>query len=257
MSVKLGTCERKDFVGVKEAKKLCIIVPIYKKEPSKEDSYSLERLKILAKGEDIFIIAPQKLNMCAYESMGWKIKRFSDKYFKSVSGYTRLCLTKKFYECFTEYQYMLIYQLDALLLKPSASIYEFIEMAYDYYGAPWPKGSVSYQYSFRGLSLIKGLFIEKICYVGNGGFSLRHIQHTIALLEEKKKYTRIWNGGEDKFFAYHGQDNKCGFRIAPIDVAEHFALEQNAKERILDGNIPVGVHAWMKYYPNLEMEKWM
>lgn len=240
---------------MKAEKKLCIIVPIYKKEPSREELFSLERLDALTKGEKIFIIAPENLDLSAYKSYEWEVKRFSDKYFKNVDSYTRLCLSKWFYECFMEYQYMLIHQTDALLLKPVAAIYDFLEMSYDYYGAPWPEGSVSYQYSFRGLSLVKRFFKAKKCYVGNGGFSLRNIQHTVALLREKEKYTRIWNGGEDKFFAYHGQDNKCDFKIAPIEVAERFALEQNAKEKILDGIVPVGVHAWKKYYPNLEVEE--
>lgn len=236
-------------------RKLCIIVPIYKETLNKEESLALNHLKSLSKDEKVFLVAPESLNLSAYNCYMWEVRRFSDRYFKNVAGYTRLLLRQQFYECFIQYEYMLICQTDALLLKPVAALYDFMKLPYDYYGAPWVDGAVSYQYAFRGISLIKWLFKARVCYVGNGGFSLRHIRHTIALLEEKKRYTLLWNSGEDTFFAYHGQDNKCGFRIAPVEVAEQFALEQNAKEKIREGALPIGLHAWKKYYPELKLEE--
>ena len=234
-----------------EKQKLCIIIPVYKSFPMMEDIFSLKRLSQLAQGENIFWVAPDNLDLSAYKDYHWKEERFQNKYFKNVDGYTKLLLSQEFYQRFIDYDYMLICQTDALLLQPVRKIYEFIELSYDYYGAPWPEGTISYQYSFRGLSLVKWFMKQKVCYVGNGGFSLRNIERTIALLKEKKKYTRIWNSGEDQFFAYHGQCNQVGFRLAPLEVAEKFALEQNARTKMMNGFVPIGVHAWTKYYPEL------
>ncbi len=234
--------------------RLCIIVPIYRTFPKKEELLSLNRLKQLAQGENIYFVAPDKLNLSAYESYHWNAERFEQKYFHSVDGYTKLLLKPDFYTRFEKYDYMLICQTDALLLQPVEKVREFMELPYDYFGAPWPGGTIAYQYSFRGLSLVKRFMKQKVCYVGNGGFSLRNIERTIALLKEKKKYTRIWNSGEDQFFAYHGQCNKVGFRIAPPELAEKFALERDVREKIESGLLPVGVHAWMKYYPELGEE---
>ena len=91
----------------------------------------------------------------------------------------------------------------------------------------------------------------RICYVGNGGLSLRNIPKTIELLNRYEKYRKCWNTGEDCFFAYYGQENDIGFRVAPLEAAETFALESNARELITAGKIPWGVHAWEKYYPEI------
>lgn len=239
----------------RDEQRLCIIVPIYRPFPKREELISLNRLKQLTSSEDIYFVAPDKLDLSAYESYHWKEERFEQKYFKNVDGYTKLLLKQEFYQRFINYDYMLICQTDALLLQPARKIYEFMKLPYDYFGAPWPGGTISYQYSFRGLSLVKRFMKQRVCYVGNGGFSLRNIERTIALLKEKKKYTRIWNSGEDQFFAYHGQYNQTGFRIAPPEVAEKFALERDAREKIENGLFPIGVHAWMKYYPELSEQE--
>ncbi len=228
---------------------LCIVVPIYQEKLSDDEKISLEFLKKNACKENIYFIAPEGMNIEGYKLWEWKFIFFPRKYFSSVDGYTKLLLSPFFYERFNKYEYMLICQTDALLLRPIREIIPFQNAGYDYFGAPWPGGNEVYCISFKGISLVKKHIRKKICNVGNGGFSLRNISHTIALLREKRKYTYIWNAGEDCFFAYHGLENKCGYRIAPLELACDFALERNAREQIENGRIPLGIHGWKKFYP--------
>lgn len=234
---------------------LCIVVPVYQEKISDDENLSLESLCKNASEEDIFFIAPEGLDVDNYQKWGWRYVFFPKKYFVSVDGYTRLLLSPSFYKKFEKYEYMLICQTDALLLKPIAEIVPFLKSGYDYFGAPWPDGNRIYSYSFKGISAFTKFLHPQTCSVGNGGFSLRNIPNTIALLNEKKKYIRIWNAGEDCFFAYHGLKNDCGFRVAPLQLAYDFAVEKDAEEQIIKGRMPFGIHAWKKFYPSLNVER--
>lgn len=233
---------------------LCIIVPVYQEKIGDDAFFSFQFLKKNASGENIFIVAPEELNIVNYQEWNWNISFFPQKYFTSVDGYTKLLLSSFFYERFQKYEYMLICQTDALLLKPVTQIIPFLELKYDYFGAPWPEGNTIYKYSFKGISAFARFLQPQKCSVGNGGFSLRNISSTIALLNEKKRYTHIWNAGEDCFFAYYGLKNSCGFKVAPLEVAYDFAVEKDAKKQISSGRLPLGIHGWKKYYPDFMAE---
>lgn len=233
---------------------LCIVVPIYQEKFSADEIVGVNFLKKNAYEEDIFFVAPKGLVIKDYGNWKWPIIYFPNRFFTSVDGYTKLLLSQQFYKKFASYEYMLICQPDALLLQPSSRLNDFIATGYDYFGAPWPEGSTVYCYTFKGISKVPHLFHPQICHVGNGGFSLRNIPKTVALLKEKGRYTRIWNMGEDCFFAYHGIKNKCGYRIAPKELAYDFAVEKDAKEQMASGRTPIGIHGWKKFYPNFFSE---
>jgi hypothetical protein len=118
---------------------------------------------------DIYFITHTRLNHAQYDRIcsqygSTKIgyKYFPEKFFRNINGYNSLLLSRNFYSSFSEYEYMLIYQLDAFVF--SDLLIEWCNKKYDYIGAPWLID--------RGLS--KGLdFHERP--VGNGGFSLRKI----------------------------------------------------------------------------------
>ncbi len=231
---------------------LCIIVPIYQEKISADEMLSLKLLEKHADGENIYFVAPEGLKMENYHKWGWYFAFFPKKYFTSVDGYTKLLLSSSFYERFKEYEHMLICQTDALLLKPVSQIKPFLISGYDYFGAPWPEGNEIYCCSFKGISAFTKFLRPRTCYVGNGGFSLRNIPKTIALLREAEKYTHIWNAGEDCFFAYYGLKNDCGYRVAPTELAYEFAVEKDAREQIAKGRKPLGIHGWRKFYPDFE-----
>ena len=48
-----------------------------------------------------------------------------------------MLLTADFYRRFTDYEYILIHQLDVFLFEDK--LLEFCDMGYDYIGAPYPK----------------------------------------------------------------------------------------------------------------------
>lgn len=137
--------------------------------------------------------------------------------------YSALLKTPEFYENFTDWSHVLIYQTDALLLRKIDEIY----FTYDYIGAPWISSNQWCKYN-----------------AGNGGFSLRNISSCISACEQnrcKNFITEVHRGNEDGFFC--SQDN---FKYPPINSELHKAFSM---ERVNFPN-PVGCH---QVYHNFSM----
>lgn len=241
--------------------KVCVVIPIYKVELSELEEKSIYNTIEKLSGLDIFFIASDTLELCNYKKFrDVKVKFFPEHYFRDTIEYSRLLLNYNFYKKFIQYEYILIVQTDVWILKSLDCLMSFLEKGYDYWGAPWFSMQNIRPFEFGNhfkrfekylLSDTTGFGKITSIYVGNGGLSLRNVKKTIALLKEKSVYAKHWYVNEDAFFGYHGKKNRCGYKIAGIDDAKKFSLEQRAKKIMQEGNIPFGVHAWQKWYPDL------
>lgn len=221
-------------------KNLVVIgIPIYKNTLNEFEKISLQQVKNILGHYPITLIAPQSLEFdYGTEYNAFKIVRFPDQYFQSTASYSQLLLSTEFYQCFCDYEFLLIYQLDAFVF--SDRLEEFCQLDYDYIGAPW-------LYWGEGRQCTKS-------YVGNGGLSLRRINKTINLLKHTKniKKEEYFNGlfvsNEDTFFAYCGKKRIANFRIAPADIAIKFSIESDTRKAYekLSYQIPFGCHGWDK-----------
>jgi len=234
-------------------KKTCIIIPIYNAIPTMSEKKSLTRNIPILKEYDILAVCPESMDLTEYEGYGFTaFLKFSDKYFVSNKSYSRLLLSEELYEELTEYDYMLIAQTDTYILNTEYTLEQFVEMGYDYYGAPWPEGPFDLPYGPR--EYFKSLFVSnpKKLRVGNGGFSLRNVKACSKAVKKHRLYIKyLWRLNEDLFFCTRLE------KIAPLDVASKFALETNMKEELEKGNIPYALHAYEKYLNKIEMEKYL
>jgi len=159
--------------------KCVIVVPVYLENPSDEEMRSFAQCVNILQNHDIFLITFEGLDCSVYEkianeaSFTLKKKLFDKRFFTSVSGYNKLCLSSFFYQEFKEYEYMLIYQLDAWVFRDELD--EWVEKGYDFIGAPW-----FYKYK-------KGKDFEMLDIVGNGGFSLRKISFCQKVLSNNSR----------------------------------------------------------------------
>ena len=228
----------------------CLVIPIYKQYPTYNEKKALKNIKEKFGDYNIKIIAPEKLLLNEYDFLKGDIIYFSKKYFKDTKSYSKLLLKKAFYDRFTDYCYMVIVQPDVWIIQDNIKLDVFTK--YDYVGAPWYEGISLYYFQIRGSRFIPGLIRHfKTVYVGNGGFCLRNINACRRLLKKYWVCARCWKLNEDAFFAFFGSiDNS--FKVAPISVAEQFSLEMEAEQKIKNKKIiPIGVHAWEKWYPQL------
>ena len=217
-------------------KKVAVVIPTYKTSLSVTEYISLQQAhKILGK-HDIYLAMPEGLDFCGvYEKNNFFPRKvfFSKEYFEDISGYNRLMLDRNFYAAFAEYEYILIYQLDAFVFRDE--LLDFCNLEYDYIGAPWLSGRYH--------------FIDRkhcIWRVGNGGLSLRKVSAFRAVLEKKEREVKQYTKNEDLFFSMIIDSD---FHVAPVETALRFAFEREVKECFEKNGytLPFGCHAWERY----------
>ncbi|MCM8831905.1 MAG: hypothetical protein NC918_06920 [Candidatus Omnitrophica bacterium] len=151
-------------------KRVAIVVPIYKENLTAEEKISLKHLRYFLSKYDKFLVVPKRFYV-SEEYVDFSIKRFPEKYFTGKENYSKLLVSSRFYKEFLDYEYILIYQLDALVF--SDKLLEWCDKGYDYVGAPWYKEEVM---------LAIGWKLQKDD-VGNGGFSLRKVSSCLKVLK--------------------------------------------------------------------------
>ena len=159
-----------------------------------------------------------------------------------------------FYEAFSAFKYLLVYQLDAFVF--SDQLIEWCGKKYDYIGAPWlnvkwiNKKEINKKLPlFTTITYLFKLLKGKDGLVGNGGFSLRKIS---SHLKFAKVYSSIFsslNFNEDLFWGKYVAANERDFKIPLINEALSFSIENDPAGafKILDNELPFGCHAWYKH----------
>ena len=232
-------------------KKCVVLIPIYKNELDYDEYFSVKSSLKHLKEYDIYFIGPEniKLNYYSRKFPEIKFKSFDKDFFSSISGYNRLLTSERFYLRFEKYDYMLILQTDAIVLKDELLFW--INLNYDYIGAPWPMG-----FSIRIKSSNFPIDDSLLCtsFVGNGGLSLRKINSCINLINAFEDISTNWrNNGhaEDLFFSFMGT-MLSDFKIPNFKTASEFShdIEPVFLYKLNFNSIPFGCHAWKKYNPD-------
>lgn len=249
--------------------RVVIIIPTHRPNLTKDDIISLNHLKKYLYKYDTFFIIPKNINPQAFISRGYRVKEVDSSFFGSIRKYSNLLLTKEFYTTFKNYDFMLIYQLDALIF--SNQLDKWINSGYDYIAAPW----------FRP---IIGYLSHKKNYPpsgGNGGFALRNIHKSIKILDIANKSAvrtskniiirklwfiwailtgkahNIWLEApvldypfyEDGFWALEAPKYDPSYKVAPFSKALQFGFERFPRKcfELNNHRLPFGCHAWKRY----------
>ena len=84
---------------------------------------------------------------------------------------------------------------------------------------------------------------------------MRRVSAMIQFLEKYEKEASYTNELEDWFIAYYGEQDSSMLKIAPVEKAGQFAQETGAREMYKKTKEkPFGVHAWLKYFPEVLFE---
>lgn len=227
-----------------------ISIPVYTKNFTESERFNISTSLSNLKGFDVYLLAPLSLDITSYKKeFGIEnIIRFPDQCFISIESYSRLMLSKDFYQAFNGFSHVLICQPDAIVLKPELDYW--ISQPYDYIGAPWPKG---YEYTIRLDSIEIDMSILSKTFVGNGGFSLRNIKSCLDLFDEFPTVHEEWltyGHAEDLFFGLVSTLSK-NFRIPNLMVAALFSHETEPEYlyKLIGNQLPFGCHAYEKYSP--------
>lgn len=238
---------------------VAVVIPVYQKQPSDTELMALAQCVSVLGQHPLVLVAPNSLEISVYQATcsgakSFSVTRFDDRYFSSIEGYNQLLLSASFYQQFSNYQYILIHQLDAYVFKDDL-IY-WCNRGFAYIGAPHlphenKAGDIQFLKKYR---YILRLFNRKISHVGNGGFSLRHVAKTYRLLKILAPQAKKWlPNNEDGFFKYWGNILFLYYNLPTDEEALHFAIETPVAQSLQKINgLPFGCHAFEKY----EKEVW-
>lgn len=262
--------------------KCIVVIPIYKKELTETEISSLKQCFEVLNNHPIAFVCSETLDASFYEKFAKSknkevsFERFADRYFESMVAYSKMLLKKEFYEKFSQYEFMLIYQLDAWVFEDKLE--HWCEQGYDYIGAPW----------FEEFDLATE-DSPMLPIAGNGGFSLRKISTMITMLgtsykapkslkqiyieSSKRKliskiinipiyiyryifqmahFFKFWDITtlyEDIAIARHANKAYNDFKLAPPEIALKFSFEVQPRRLYQMNNqeLPFGCHAFEKY----------
>jgi glycosyltransferase involved in cell wall biosynthesis len=231
---------------------MIILIPIYREKPDLLERFSLDYSIKAIKKYPICFIGPKCLDpkyyLDRYENS--MFLAFENIYFSNIKNYNRLLMSRNFYQQFNNYDFLMILQTDAIILRDEIDFW--CNQPFDYVGAPWPDHYELQIYINAGRfsnEYAKHLKLK----VGNGGLSIRRISKCIALLDEFSEVSDIFsqNGyNEDLFFSAMAMLSN-NFVMPNEITASRFSVELEPfyYYRVNGKNIPMGGHAWWKYEP--------
>ena len=229
-----------------------IVIPIYNPQPTADELNSLKQCVRVLGTHPIYFIYPEGLDLSIYkrEAPQAQFEVFEQKYFEGIMGYNELMLTPSFYEHFSQYTYMLIYQLDAWVFEDK--LLEWCQKGFDYVGAPDFGHKTDHISWYNGM--LGGLLL-------NGGFSLRKVKKCIALTKIYQSFFKKGYGGfEDSFFSAHYSRFmllRPFIKLPDYSTALQFAFEKSPSEefKLNNQNLPFGCHAYIKFEPEFWKQK--
>ncbi len=240
--------------------KALVLIPCYQDTLSPDEKWAVGQCARVLGGHDISVLAPDSLALPAGLS-AWPVERFDPSFFTSRQGYNRLLLSRGFYERFTRYGHILIYQLDAFVFKDELAYW--CAQGYDYIGAPWEEQAWVRSKRFRSKMPIPFRYLgfaHKLYHreflVGNGGFSLRRVDSFLDALDRLAPRAARWTGNEDAFWSCMAPMFLRKFSIPPAAVARRFAIEEAPRRHYeeMARVLPFGCHAWRRYDPEFWLE---
>lgn len=248
---------------------IVVVIPVYKSKLTKFEIISFTQCCKVLKAYEIFLVAPKNLDVSVYQTIKkhLKIKYISPKWMQSIEMYNKLKLSKYFYGLFSDYKFLLTYELDAFVFKDDLDYW--VKKNIDYIGAPWFKGYANPENEFLG--------------VGNSGFSLRNINTfkkvlNKTLIKDEMKFLIFRNNkfvfnfiywvnrlmvyfgenytiqnskhlNEDAFVSQVIVKKYSNFKLASIEDAYKFSFEVKPEYlyKLNNNQLPTGCHAWWKY----------
>src|ERR1700722_13199095 len=266
-----------------------VVIPTHKSDISDEEERSFRNTLSVLSNWDIRLVVPENVSADSYarmksiDALNFDIVRVTSQWMGTVQRYNAMMLSIDFYRPFDDYQYILICHLDSWVFRDELEYW--INLGYDYVGPPLFLLKEPARNSLESLVAPQG---------GNGGFCLRRVDSTVKLLSNMrydlnimlflkgviflihnrkfdllKIFLRIcWKVYKDpvqfqlKYNVYEDvMISVCypllnrNYKVAPPDIAMHFATEVYSEELVqtkLKLRLPFAVHGYDKYFPSID-----
>lgn len=151
-----------------------IVVPIYRPTFEPFELAALRSIADVLNSRDLYLAMPDSLRISelpqTVKSLPFSIQYFSHSHFRSKRSYSRLLMSPHFYRMFSMHAYLLIAQLDSLILRDRLD--NWTNGDYDFVGSP-----LRANYG-KSMSVDAGPGL-------NGGLSIRNIQAALRILSSR------------------------------------------------------------------------
>uniref|UniRef100_F4CE90 DUF5672 domain-containing protein n=1 Tax=Sphingobacterium sp. (strain 21) TaxID=743722 RepID=F4CE90_SPHS2 len=248
-------------------KKVVVVIPLYKEEPSADDIISIKQCVSVLHNHLIAVVKPIGLSLHKYPFAFPLIESFDSHYFSSIHGYNKLMLSSEFYQRFLDFHYILIHQTDAFVFSDQLDYW--CGLNYDYIGAPWLyrdyidivkyskerlKGFFSRKFNLKQKGSQLPIDLQFHNVVGNGGFSLRNVNKFYQICIKKQKIISKYLAkkekqfNEDVLFSIEMNRYKTRIRTPHYKKALLFAIESYPvlAFKLIENQLPFGCHGWDK-----------
>ncbi len=263
----------------KPKKRVAIVVPTHKINFSADEQISLNHLNLYLNKYDKFLVLPEKLKNKKFKLKGFKSNFYLDNSnFVSWASYCEMMLKEEFYQQFSNYEYILIYQVDVIVF--SDQLEYWCKKGYDNIGAPF----------FRPINFGPPFFEPIIGFLsrkkdsplcGCGGFCLRKVESCIKMIQlvnnqatrksKNLRLRRLWfliaalTGkshhkwlkapadsypfAEDGFWSFEAPKYDSKFRLGSFQDSLKFSFERFPRHcfNLNKNKLPFGAHAWAKH----------
>lgn len=151
-----------------------IVIPYYKDTINNYEKISWQSLLKYYPDIPKVVVMPRGVNSPVSHESILKTEYLDPSYFRSVSTTNKYYLNKQFYKRFITYKYILLFELDCLIVKDELNYW--LSQNFSYIGAPTVKKSLLDR---------KNRKPNKLKYFCNGGFSLRKVHDFINVLDSQ------------------------------------------------------------------------
>jgi len=234
-------------------KNIGVVIPIYKDYFDEMEFFSIKHSLQTLKNFRVSFLCPDNLNLNFY-NVNFPEADFvslDKKYFDSVQSYNHLCYLPDLYQKFTSFDFILLLQPDAIVIKDELSVWA--SKGYDFIGGPETRLMVDDLKNFSPFSIL-GEHVVGL-YGMNGGLSLRNPKAFLDVQDEYENIISIWKGrldmlyhGEDYFYSLISRVSKK-FKTPNEVVASEFALTNKFYQwvKFNRGILPMGFHKWYQF----------
>ena len=251
-----------------------VVIPVHLPDPTSAETISLRQCSTVLSRWDIFILAPEFLDLAAYHALITNAKELRVKscWMESLNSYNQMMMSPLVFRTLKHYTHMLLHEPDAIVLRDELEYW--CNQPFDYIGAPWFEDFKDAHSEARAVG------------VGNSGFSLHRLDMSRYVTSSRKRwypwrqvindltrgvrgnlpclrrgYVGAGSGGQmkgawklyqencDKFWSYLVPRVFPEFKVAPVTSAVKFSWEVLPARCMAmnQGKLPFGIHAWVKY----------
>lgn len=232
---------------------VAIVIPVYRPEFTEAEKASLKQCMNVLSRYAVKVVKPRSLDLkwVVAEYPAIEFVSFDDAFFSGIDAYNRLLTSAGFYKGFSEYEFILIYQLDAFVFRDELA--DWCKKGFDYIGSP-----SLHQEEFDSLPEGSGqIFADALSrrrFVLNGGLSLRRIPAFIRYLKIYDRFYPAWKGNEDMLFSQEATrliPMKLFMKLPTWQEALRFSFEKSpaASYELTNRQLPFACHAWERYDP--------